>query len=365
METKQRYDILDGLRGIAAVGVLVYHIFEAHGLNKFDLVIGHGYLAVDFFFVLSGFVIGYAYDDRWGKMTILSFVKRRILRLHPMVIFGMALGAVLFYFGASTVFNLINDTPVWKMLVYTLAGMALIPIPPSGDIRGWREMYTIDAPAWTLFFEYIANFLYALFIRRLGRTALAVVVGLAACAVIYQTVLTQGDVSGGWEWSGHHLQVGFTRLLYPFFAGLLIYRLGWKIRIKNAFLLTSLLLVAIFAVPQLGSPESLWINGLYEAVVIIVVFPAIVLAGAGSNLTNKRAVALCRLLGDISYPVYLVNYPLVYIYTGYISDTHYSIGQAILPATAVFVGTIAISYAASRWYDKPVRRWLASKTFFN
>ena len=66
-DSKPHYDILDGLRGVAALLVVVFHLCEAHATSHFDQLLNHGYLAVDFFFALSGFVIGYAYDDRWGR----------------------------------------------------------------------------------------------------------------------------------------------------------------------------------------------------------------------------------------------------------------------------------------------------------
>src|SRR6478609_4707 len=98
-DTKSHYEILDGLRGIAAVTVVIFHILETFSDGDHaKLMINHGYLAVDFFFVLSGFVIGYAYDDRWNKMSVGDFFKRRLIRLQPMVIIGMIIGAVGFYF---------------------------------------------------------------------------------------------------------------------------------------------------------------------------------------------------------------------------------------------------------------------------
>ena len=96
-DTKSHYDILDGLCGVAAIMVVWFHIFEAYATSHLDQNINHGYLAVDFFFILSGFVIGYAYDDRWGKMGIKEFIKRRVIRLHPMVVMGAIIGAVMFY----------------------------------------------------------------------------------------------------------------------------------------------------------------------------------------------------------------------------------------------------------------------------
>jgi peptidoglycan/LPS O-acetylase OafA/YrhL len=364
--SKPHYEILDGLRGVAAIMILIYHIFETHTIfTDRNLIIGHGYLAVDFFFVLSGFVIGYAYDERWGKMSFKTFIKRRLVRLHPMVVFGMILGAVLFYFGASTAFPLIEGTPLWKMLLYLLLGILLIPTPACIDIRGWKEMHTLDAPAWSLFFEYIANILYALFIRKFSRTALSALVFLSACATVYLCVFVKGDVSGGWTFDGEHLSIGFTRLIYPFFAGLLLYRLGKLTHIKNAFLWCSLLLIAVFAVPHIDAKEHSMMNGVYEAAIIIFVFPLIVYMGASSEVKGKNASKICKLLGDISYPVYLVNYPLIYVYTGWVKDSGCTLTEAIPQALLVFFGTLAISYGALKLYDEPVRNWLKKKVLDN
>jgi peptidoglycan/LPS O-acetylase OafA/YrhL len=361
LATKPHYEILDGLRGIAAFMVLGFHVLEAyyvtHPDGKFDQALNHAYLAVDFFFVLSGFVIGYAYDDRWGKMTLGEFLKRRIFRLHPMVIFGTLLGVVMFYFGASEAFPLIRDTPLWKVLLYALLGILMIPTGPSIDIRGWKEMYTLDAPTWTLAFEYIANGLYALFIRRFSKTALTVLVVLAGGATLHLTLM-QGDVIGGWTIDAHHLHVGFTRLMYPFFAGLLLFRLGKVIRLPHAFALCSLLLVAVLSAPRIGGPETLWQNGLYEAAVILVVFPLIVAVGAGGTVKSKSASKACKLLGDLSYPVYLVNYPLCYLHTAWASDHHYTLAEGGWMPVFVFTAILLISYVSMKYYDIPLRRWL-------
>src|SRR6195952_2908962 len=116
LETKNHYEILDGLRGVASILVVVFHVFETYSGDRFHQIINHGYLAVDFFFVLSGFVVAYAYDDRWGKMTQWDFYKRRLIRLQPMVIMGTIVGAALFYFQTGPAFPLIHSTPVWKVI---------------------------------------------------------------------------------------------------------------------------------------------------------------------------------------------------------------------------------------------------------
>ncbi len=282
--SKPHYQILDGLRGVASIVVVIFHIFEAHSAGPLYQVINHGYLAVDFFFLLSGFVIGYAYDDRWKKMTAGDFFKRRLIRLQPMVIMGSIIGACCFYFQQSSVlWPNINDVPVWYMLVIMLIGFTLIPIPPSMDIRGWQETYPLNGPAWSLFYEYFANILYATIVRKFSKAALAILVFLSACALIYLTIAgTSGDVIGGWSLEPLQLQIGFTRLLYPFFAGLLLFRIGKRIHIKYTFFWCSLLLVVFLSIPRIGGSEHLWMNGLYESITIIFIFPLIVCLGAGS-----------------------------------------------------------------------------------
>src|SRR5205814_617664 len=107
---------------------------------------------------------GYAYDDRWGKMTVGNFLWRRLERLQPMVIMGMITGAVCFYFQASAFWPQIATVPVWKVVLVMLVGFTMIPLPPSMDIRGWVESYPLNGPGWSLFYEYLVNILYALFV---------------------------------------------------------------------------------------------------------------------------------------------------------------------------------------------------------
>ena len=246
LTSKTHYLILDGLRGVAAIMVVAFHIFEAHATSHLDQIINHGYLAVDFFFVLSGFVVGYAYDDRWKKMTVGGFFKRRLVRLQPMVVMGMIVGALCFYFQNSQLWPGISDVPIWKMLIVMLIGFTLIPVSPSMDIRGWSEMHPLNGPGWSLFFEYIANILYGLFIRNFSKTALSILVFLAGCALIHLAVTSpNGDLIGGWSIEPAQLRIGFTRLMYPFFAGLLLHRIGKLIDVKHAFLWCSLLIATV------------------------------------------------------------------------------------------------------------------------
>jgi peptidoglycan/LPS O-acetylase OafA/YrhL len=326
------------------------------------MIINHGYLAVDFFFALSGFVIGYAYDDRWGKMSIGDFFKRRLIRLQPMVVMGMIIGALLFYFQDSQLWPGIHAVPLWKMLVLMLIGFTLIPVPPSMDIRGWAEMHPLNGPGWSLFFEYVANILYGLFVRKFSKLALWILVALAGGALIHLAVTSpQGDLIGGWSLEPAQLRTGFTRVVYPFFAGLLLYRIGKLAHLKNAFLWCSLLLLIFFSMPRIGGSDHLWMNGLYESLTIIFIFPLIIFLGASGEMKSKSSKRFCKFLGDISYPLYITHYPLIYIYTGWVYDHKFSMWHTYPFAILVLVSSIVVAYACLKLYDEPVRRWLQNK----
>ena len=182
---KPHYAALDGLRGVAAVMVVLFHMFEGSARDfqfHTDQIINHGYLSVDFFFMLSGFVIGYAYDNRWKTMTTGEFIKRRLIRLQPMVAIGAVIGALIFYFQGCSVWD-VSQVTVISLLVATFVNVLLIPSPPGLEIRGLGEMYPLNGPSWSLFFEYIGNLLYALFIRKLSTRSLAALVILAGCGL--------------------------------------------------------------------------------------------------------------------------------------------------------------------------------------
>lgn len=362
LTSKPHYPILDGLRGIAALMVVVFHIFETHSTSHLDQIINHGYLAVDFFFLLSGFVIGYAYDDRWRTMSIGDFFKIRLARLQPMVVVGMIIGALLFYFQDSVLWPTISEVPVWKLLLVMLIGFALIPLTPSMEIRGWTEMHPLNGPGWSLFYEYIANILYALSVRKLSTTVLSILVFLTACMLIHLGLTSpKGDVVGGWALDSTQIHIGFSRMLFPFFAGLLLFRTKKLIQVKNAFLWSGLLLVTILSFPRIGGSEHLWMNGLYDSLNIIFIFPLIVFLGASGEVTGYYAFRFCKLLGDISYPIYITHYPLIYLYTAWVADNKVPLREALPIGLLTFLASIAMAYACLKLYDEPVRLWLKTK----
>lgn len=379
LASKPRYEILDGLRGVAALLVVAHHLFETYYHTAPNQPINHGYLAVDFFFVLSGFVIGYAYDDRWNRMSTWNFVKRRLIRLHPMVIFGTLIGVALFYWGDCHSFPIISDTPWYMVLLVMVWAFTMIPVPTSMDIRGWMETNPLNGPVWSLQWEYLANILYALFFRRFSKFALAICVALFAIMTLILCLdldvtgwlemrqYASYTVIGGWSLTPDQLQIGLTRLLYPFFCGLLISRIGELIKVRGAFWWCSLMVVALLCMPWMGLEETgdgRWTNGLYEAVCILVLFPLIVMIGAGSSVRGGKSEAINKFLGDISYPIYITHFPLIYMQIAW-ADKHPDAPLAthIFVAVSIFVLSILVAYAAFKLYDLPVREWLRKKLF--
>ncbi len=369
---KQRYEILDGLRGVAALLVLAYHQFDLYNLgNPVNAIINHGYLAVDFFFILSGFVIGYAYDDRWEHMTLKSFFKRRLVRLHPMIILATFIGVVFFYFGQGDFFPLIEKASVTMLILCAILSIFMIPAPVSMDIRGWSEMNAINGNAWTLYFEYFANILYAFVIRRFSKLTLFLFVlasafltlNLALDWDVFNTfserVAQRYTVIGGWVLNAEHLLIGFSRLLFPFFAGLLLSRIGWLLRVKAGFWWSSIFLIAILIMPRIGGEaHGIW-NGIYEALSILLLFPILVAMGAGSSVSGKSA-KVCKFLGDISYPLYIIHYPIVYTLFGAWKHKNPDIplSETIFINVALYLFCIFLAYASLKVYDEPVREWL-------
>lgn len=358
---KPHYNVLDGLRGVAAITVVCFHIFEAFATSHLDQRINHGYLAVDFFFILSGFVIGYAYDDRWSKMSTKDFIRRRIIRLHPMVVMGAVLGAIMFYFQGCSVWD-VSSVTITALLGATLLNALLIPAMPGHEVRGLGEMFPLNGPSWSLFFEYIGNILYALIIRKFSTKILALLVFIAGCGLATFAIAgPYGDICAGFSLTEIEFTAGFLRVLFSFSAGLLLSRIFRPAHIKGAFWICSITIVTLLALPRLGGAEHLWINGLYDTICCVVIFPILVYLGASGKSTDKYTTRLCRFLGDISYPLYTVHYPFIYLYYAWVKNNKLTFEQSLPGAAAVVIGSIILAYICLKLYDIPIRNYLAKR----
>lgn len=383
---KPRYDILDGLRGVAALMVLLYHVFnDAKSFFVWPTPVNefyHSFLGVDFFFILSGFVMGYAYDNRLtsltpipspgrgetpeerGTLTFWGFVKRRLIRLHPMVVMGVILGAIAFIIQGCVNWQG-NAVPVETLMWATLLALFLIPAPSVMDVRGNTEAFPLNGPHWSLFFEYIGSLLYGLLLHRLPTKWLRVWV---TCGIIslaaYALVLEDGGVAYGWSSEPMNLLGGALRMLYAYPMGLLMARMFRKRNPRpikgHVFLFCSLAIVVLLGLPSLGGKEP---DTIYQLICLLSLFPTIIWFAARGTVSGWRQQAV-SFLGRLSYPLYAVHFPLIYLYITWVGkDTHPYEGysQPWLPAIITIVASLLIATLCLLFYDEPLRKWLNRK----
>ena len=165
--------------------VVAFHLFETYSQGPSHQIINHGYLAVDFFFVLSGFVIGYAYDGRLSKgMTTGRFFLRRIVRLQPMVVLGTLIGAFCVLFRRRAGFLACGRDAVVEGADHIADGIVHVP---DAAVDGYTRLagnQSAQRAQWSLLWEYIGNILYAFVFRRLSKLWLGVAVAFSSLLVI-------------------------------------------------------------------------------------------------------------------------------------------------------------------------------------
>lgn len=363
--SKPRYELLDGLRGVAAVWVIWYHFFEGFATSPVNQSINHGYLAVDFFFVLSGFVIGYAYDGRMGRtLGSRGFMLRRVIRLQPMVVLSVVLGFGAYLLQGSVKWD---GTPVnfTSVLIALLLGLLLIPMMPGadGDVRGNGEMFPLNGPSWSLFFEYIGSLLYGFWLYRLSVRHLKLFCAASGAGLAFWSL---GNMSGsfhigvGWSMLDWGLLGGFFRLGFSFGVGLLMQRCFRPRKVRGAFWICTAVISLVLACPYIGGDISV-ANGWYDLLCTLCVFPALVYIGACGRTTDRMSGRICEFLGAISYPVYIIHYPVMYLFYAWVWDHGYSFHQVWHVCAVLFILIIIMAWAAMKYYDTPLRRWLSSK----
>jgi peptidoglycan/LPS O-acetylase OafA/YrhL len=329
----QRYLTLDGLRGVAAVIVVCFHM----GYMRWMPTPAFGYLAVDIFFALSGFVLAQANDERFaGGLTAPHFMIRRTIRLLPLYL------TVLLPNIALELRNYLSSQTL------TMATFNLLLLPSPFYKETSAGLFPNDPPAWSLFFEFwIANLLYALFWTFLSRGKLWAIVIVSAAGIIVCPFYC-GSLNEGSEWSG--VIVGLTRVLFSFFAGVLISRSArdnkLALAIPSFFLLAAS--VALLCMPVTGFATKP-----YEIICVLIFFPSIIWLGAGA--IEKRPWLGAR-LGDMSYALYLFHFPLLNTIDRNLRRYGYEPG--LLAAFLFLIGAMAVAYMLDRYYDAPIRKWL-------
>ena len=364
MQKTEHYKLLDALRGVAALMVLCFHCCEgiAYGTGDMDQGIYQGFLAVDFFFLLSGFVIGYAYDGRWGKMKTGQFFKRRLIRLQPMVTAGVLLGLAVFCFQGRMSWEGVQSSWIETALMFILA-LLVVPCPAFLEGRGLNEIFPLNGPHWSLFIEYVGNILYALLLRKLSDKVLKLWIAVCAAGLIAVscTLPKESTINFGWGSEAYQFGIGFFRMGFSYGAGLLMAR---KFREKKPaklngtwlFPLCGALLIGMLVVPNLHEA-----NAIYELLCIFIVFPQLIWFAARGTCTDKAGKAMTW-LGELSYPIYAIHYPFIYLFIGWLHEGALPLGLTIksMPV-AICIVVISLAALLLEFYEKPVRKWLSAK----
>jgi len=331
--TPQRFILLDAIRGLAAVFVLLRHTVAYWQFGFY-----RSYLAVDLFFVLSGFVIAFAYDEkmRTKAMGLGQFLAARLIRMYPMYLFSLVLCALVWF-----------DQLPGLVVPFALA-LFFLPCPVSNS----PAFFGLNGPYWSLFFELVANLLYGLLrplLTNRGLVALIGVFGLGVAAV----AVVNGNLDTGWLWNPGSAFAGVARSVFGVFLGVLLFRYyptvsAWVGRWMSPWV--AFVLVAVV----LASPDAGDFNPLVDVVVVFVVFPVLVVAASRYRGTRGRGLLL--ILGAASYPLYTVHQQVggivQFLTGGLVASTAPWSG---LVFTVVLLGLCA---GLEKVFDLPVRRWL-------
>lgn len=342
---RRMYYTIDGLRGVAALLVVCRHIVPLHG-GKLDFQ--SSYLAVELFFLFSGFVIAHAYDRRFeAGLGFWEFVKVRLIRLYPLYFLGFVI-AVLTVPGARLMG--LSTWPLDPAVILPNLFMLPTPIRFAGGV-----LFPFNNPSWTLFFELLANFAYALVIKRLTNGRLALIV-IATAAWLALTAFLFGSLDIGYN--QRHFAGGFARVSFSFFAGVAVYRLQMRrpcpLRISPWVLMAVTCGLLVVRLPRGLDRE------LYDSLCAIVLFPVLAYMATAVE-PGKMGQKMFALGGGASYALYLIHAPLGGVlnqfFTAY-GRPHGSIALGVAFITAVSI----ISVLVEVYYDRPVRRWLNKLT---
>lgn len=330
---QNRFDVLDGLRGFAALMVLLHHIES--GYKPEVRIFYNGFLAVDLFFMLSGFVIAHSYNRRLEDgMFFLTFLKIRLIRLIPLAALGTLCGA-LAQFGF---------TWSWNDIVVFFKQLFFIPDHTTSNI------YPLNAIQWTLFFELLINIFYALCFSRLNNKNLTLILILSSLSMIF-TGFYYGSIGVGWGYS--NLWGGFARVFFGFFVGIAIYRLSINVSFIDKLKMPSWMVIIGYIVLSLFF--SLCIKNTWKVDLLFCFFllPSIVLFSAQAT-SNEHWKTIMYWAGALSYPVYALQGPIRHILIDQFELNAPNLSTYLI---TIFVVIVA-SYLALRFFDEPVRTYL-------
>jgi peptidoglycan/LPS O-acetylase OafA/YrhL len=343
-ENADRLAVLDGLRGLAALAVALLHGTAIFRLRWVPL---HAYVAVDFFFLLSGYVIARAFDRRLQQGWVIGFLQRRLIRLYPLVVAGSLIGFLQLLLGG--VFT--HGMSVSQALLDLVSSLLLIPTPPFISPR-WR-MYPVDPPLWSLFFEVGANVVYAIAAPVLRNRQLWLLVCFWGLALAYAVFSMDGGDFGLIHFKAASLRVGFS-----FFLGVMLYRTPGPNPKRAMPLALTPAIFAVLAAVLLAPAAPRWA---YDLWAIFAVFPVLLVLAVNADPGGSRLRAVCLLLGRLSYSIYVIHLPIFLLVYELIFDKSGLPGRTF-GMIASLAAVLLLSWVLATFYDQPVRRWASALT---
>ncbi|MGA3246823.1 MAG: acyltransferase [Paraburkholderia sp.] len=335
----------DCLRGLAAISVLLFHLNHWLGIPWLASNAG---IAVDFFFGLSGYVLCVAYRGRFERgMTGALFVRIRLIRLMPVIVIGTLLSAS--YLATRSV--LLHDTdihPGW-LAAATVLGLSCVPLFGAPHAIGGPQVFPLNGPEYTLFLELTVN-LFWMLLRRFDGLMFALIVTLVGYSLT--AMLGMGGDTPNTFLSG------FPRVFGAYYLGVMLYHsdvkfglFSWKIW-KLLFLPASVATLVMMVWPAQIPFFAQW---LWAAAVM----PLLVLGGPSIMLIGPTRTA-ALVLGELSYPVYALHYP-IYVWLNGIFQQLMHRKDPLLEAVLFLPAILLVSYFIMRFIDTPVRSFLVSR----
>ena len=348
----ERFQLLDLLRGIAAIAVLIYHGENYLGVE----LLPNAYLAVDMFFLLSGFVIAHNYDGKIARgMSLRDFVVQRLIRLYPCFALTFVLG---FIFASARFARDAGFFDGWRLLAAAVMNAAFLPavIEPYNI----NDVFPFNGAAWSLTFELFANILYWLLFRHLGlRTLLLIITGSTVALTVIGSSMGTIDVGmrpQDFVW-------GIPRVLLSFFAGVALRRYAFDrvhLRTHNfGVALGVVVLLLSFSSSRFVPKHSLM---LVDLATVVVVFPLLMTA-LYRVVPGPRLEKICKLTGDASYPVYLLQTPFVMVFAAVPQVLFHTKAHAWVPYIGIahITATIVCALWIDRYFELPLRNYLKAR----
>jgi peptidoglycan/LPS O-acetylase OafA/YrhL len=340
----RRFLTLDAFRGVAALMVVLMH-FQLGAK-------GSGFLAVDLFFILSGFVIGHAYEARMAEgMTVGRFVRARLIRLYPTLLF-----AILMMVGFLAAQAMFGTYPSRGWLTAATVGFSLFMLPTPPEITHSLYLFPLNGAVWSLFWELVANLLYALAGRRMTTRVLMVIAGVFAGLMVLLAIRGHG-INGGSEWRA--FSNGLIRTGFGFTLGLLGHRLLPKLGPGRPHALIFVGSVGMLAVALLATP----FDTVLHLALVFVGFPLLLLAGAHIE-PPKVLERAAEEAGKLSYTLYLTHQPLwmwMMVVGGRIVTPE--VARSTTGKWVTLAAALLLAFLVERLWEKPLRRWLSQFTF--